>query len=349
MRKYLLLLLPSLTINILHTSFFNKTLAMEYDPNWTSELVDEDGNKIYKAGGVYLGDDLSDTSVSIRYWDDYYVYEDWYYINSYFNKELLALISSTHPSANISSVCVTTGIMGVLKGIEVYKNYETSPYPLFGSQIGRYIHTKNNFEVWQNASSIVLSGEYYKNDTRYPLAVLSDSYNKVSYVYNELIPIAYYVDIYGASYDDIVTSISNYFISAKSSDNYRYRLVNTNDCYTKLSDTEPHLAYNEIRQAIIDGYPVLIGDDDFDFVTNSSQSQNPGGHVMVAVGTGVAQIYDYTNRKWITVEEIIYDQGAGKYAAMPIYDVYDYFILDVRLQKKERYGLGNWFTRWVDF
>ena len=31
--------------------------------------MDVDGNKIYKAGGVYLGDDLSSTSVSIRYFD----------------------------------------------------------------------------------------------------------------------------------------------------------------------------------------------------------------------------------------------------------------------------------------
>ena len=69
---------------------------------------------------------------------------------------------------------------------------------------------------------------------------------------------------------------------------------------------------------------------------------------MVAVAAGVAQVYDNTNKEWITVVEIIYDQGAGKYVAMPIDDVNDFFILDIRLQQKEKYGLFNWFTRWVD-
>lgn len=80
---------------------------------------------------------------------------------------------------------------------------------------------------------------------------------------------------------------------------------------------------------------VYLEKDDFDFVTNSTQSQNLVGHVVVAVAAGVAQVYDCQKHQTIEVEEIIYDQGAGKYAAMPIDDVYDYFILDVKLQKKK--------------
>lgn len=70
-------------------------------------------------------------------------------------------------------------------------------------------------------------------------------------------------------------------------------------------------------------------------MTNSTQSQNLVGHVVVAVAAGVAQVYDCQKHQTIEVEEIIYDQGAGKYAAMPIDDVYDYFILDVKLQKRK--------------
>lgn len=347
-KKLLFLLIQSMVLSVSLNHNFIKANATEYIPGGTESLVDVDGNKIYKAGGVYLGDDLSSTSVSIRYFDTYYVDEEWYYIYNYYAQNLYALISTIREGAQISSTCVTTGVLGVLKGIEVYKNYESNIYPLLGTNIGRPHNGINNFTIWQNTSNITFSGNYYKNNTKYPLVILSNEYSRLSYVYNELIKIGYNVDTYGAAYSNIATAISQYFATEKTSENYRYILSNLNNCYRKVSNVGFKNAYREIRNAIIEGYPVLIGDDDFDFVTNSTQSQNPGGHVAVAVAAGVAQVYDCQKHQTIEVEEIIYDQGAGKYAAMPIDDVYDYFILDVKLQKKEKYGPFGLLTRWVD-
>lgn len=341
--------LAFLVTGVLYNQSPIKLHASEYIPGGTSSLVDSSGERIYKDGGLYLGEDLSASSTTIRYWDNDYAYTNMFYILEYYNRELFALISTTHTSASIGSTCVTSGIMGVLKGIEVYKNYENSAYPLYGDQIGRYISGNNNFQIyWPSTSNITLSGSFYEGDSRYPLAVLSDNNSKISHVYNESMAVAYYVDKYGASYDNIATSISKYLENTKTSDNYRYRLVNEDDCYYEVSDMGYSESYKLIRQAILDGYPVLIGDNDFLWADNPNQTGTPGGHVMVAVAAGLAQVYDTTNREWITVEEIIYDQGAGKYVAMPIDDVYDFFILDIRLQQKEKYGLFNLFTRWVD-
>lgn len=344
-----LIVLSFLILLVFDSQKMHSVNAMEYIPGGTSSLIGSNGEKVYKAGGVYLGEDLSANETTIRYWDNEIAYLNMFYVSEYYSRQLYALISTTHPAASIGSTCVTSGIMGVLKGLEVYRNYENSQYPLYGDQIGRYIDGNNNFQIyWPNYSNITLSGNYYNNDQRYPLAVQSNTYSKISYVYNESMSVAYYVDQYGAAYEGIATSISKYLENTKTSSNYRYRLVNEEECYYKVTEVGYSQSYQMIRQAISSGYPVLIGDDDFLWTDSSDQSGTPSGHLMVAVATGRAKLFDALNSKWITVEEIIYDQGAGKYAAMPIDDVNDYFILDVRLQHKEKYGPFDLLTRWIN-
>lgn len=314
----------------------SKIRASEYIPGGIENITNLDGSKVYRADGVDLGTDLSSNFATIRYWDNSFAYSDMYYLYEYYNKELFALISTTHPSASIGSVCVTSGLMGTLKGFEVLRGYEDSAYPLYGNQIGRNIGTSNNFvEYWPNSSNITLSGSFYKNDSRYPLAILSDNNFKISYVYNETMSLAYYVDKNGAAYQEIANGLEEYLEEVKSSENYRYRLINTDNCYYNVQNVGYEESFKMIREAILNNVPVLIGDDDFGFVSDPYDPINPGGHVMVAVATGRTKLFDHSTNAWVYVDEVIYDQGGGRYAAMPIDDVYDYFIFDIRLQKKK--------------
>lgn len=318
----------------------------------TLNFTDKNGNRIYTPGGIFLGQDLSDKSVTRRYWDTEIAYSDMYYVSDYYSQELYALISTTHPQANYST-CVSSAIIGTLKGIEVKYGYEDSAYPLFGDKFGRYIgaHNKNNHNFatyWPSDTNIRLSGEYYKDDHDFPLATLSENYNRISYVYNEAVSVGYYAKNYGSGESSISTTVAKYLELTKTKSDYRYRLLNGDTCYNRVSSVGETEAYKQIRKAIMDGVPVMFGDDDFSWANSGNyDNSKTGGHVMTAVGTGIAKVYDNTTKKWYDIPEIIYDQGAGDYAAMPIQDVYDYFLMDVRLQKKEYLFGTSLLFKWV--
>lgn len=306
----------------------------------------------YNEGGIYLGEDLSANSVSIRYWDVDYAYVNASHVANFYNEILFAMNSTRYNSISYTAPyapCVSVASMAVLKALEVENCYETSAYPLYGTNVGRYINSNDkanhNFaNYWPNSSNITLSNTYYKDDLNFPLSVLSNQYNKISYVYNEHTKLGYYIYNYGSSCSSIVTALNKYLSSEKSSSNYRYS--STTIDYNEVSSTTLASDFYNIRYQICQGNTVMIGDNDFTWAEHPSSQIS--GHAMVAVGAGIANVYDYSTKQWKEVKEIIYDQGGGKYCAMPMDDVYDYFIIDLNLQKKVKYGLFNLFSKWVD-
>ncbi len=308
-------------------------------------IFDENDKIIYQSGGIGLGRNLSSSYVTSRY-------QSLNIIDAYEDGYAFAKMSQSYETKFDGYPCTIASLFGAVKGIELAHEFEDNSYALLGDKIGSgykqnnnlYDYTDSNrpYHYWMCASNITLSGNNYMNTEGFPLAVETSNYNYLSYTYNEFVKLGYHVvNNGGGSFSPNKAGIEAYLNSEKSWDDYRY-VLSQNDVYTVASAGED-LSFSRIEEYINKGIPVQIGDNDFKFVGDFATSSG-GGHAMLGIGVGV------TNDG---VKEVIYDQGGGNYCAMPINDVHDYWLLDIKAQEKItiKHNILWWSyteTKWVD-
>ena len=308
-----------------------------------------------REGGDYLGQKLTENILGERYFN-YNIYSIiGSTIQNYYNQYLYALNSTSYANDFAQGPCIISAVTSVLKGLEVSKGYNESPYPLFGKNLGENydssdVHNNNFYNYWPDSTNITLSNNHYKNDDGFPFAVESENPYDISHVYNATIPVGYYLINTGE--ESIVTGIKNYLKNEKSNSSYRYSesIIDYYKIQVHDSSINDLQQYMKLQDFIRDGKVVLIGDNDFEWAgwggANGFRGDY-GGHCMLAVGWGYRRIQ--TENGYLYINEIIYDQGSGKYCAIPWFDIHDFFLIDLKLQYSEKYGLFDLFTRWVDY
>lgn len=257
------------------------------------------------------------------------------------------------------NICVQTATLAYLKYLEVRWGYNNSVFPLFNNNVGKYSNqaktitgyesfagAKHNFRDY-SPSQVTLNGTYFKNDTAYPLAASTNDYG-MGDVYNELMKISYYTIKNGAGGSNIVNGINEYLQTEKSNASYRYSSTTVN--FYKATSANQDTLFNFISgNTYGKSTAVMFGDNDYQYPDEPDQSTGLGGHAMFGIYYGLSKIrkslssYDIVNS-----QEIIYDYGGGNYAAIPYYDVEDFFVIKLKLERMEKYGLFNLFTRWVE-
>ena len=301
-------------------------------------FYDDNDNMIYQCGGIGLGSNLKDSSVPNRY-------SSFNVIVRYRQKDAFAMISYVEGSPFEAGPCSIVATLGALKGIELAHGFsDPSRYshPLIGSRIGE--GNNNTFSQWLSLDNVTISGEVYAtyNDNSY---ILSRGITNLELTYNETIRLGYYIDKNNGRYvPRNKKGVNEYLSVLKHGDDWRYVVKESTTVHLDKScagdgcDREATYeeGYNEITSYILKGIPVVFGDNDFEWI--GSYGSSTSGHAMLAVGTGI------TNDG---VKEVIYDQGGGRYCAMPITDVRDYWLLDIKYQER----CNSWFFSipyWAD-
>ncbi|MFA7030217.1 MAG: hypothetical protein WC179_08090 [Candidatus Cloacimonadaceae bacterium] len=312
---------------------------------------------LYNEGGRQLAS-LSNSDLQSYFFDDQYnIWGDITNFNET-TQNFFAIPNFQKNGTYPQSICVQTAILAYLKYLEVRWGYNNSVFPLFSYNIGKYSNqaktvigstpftgAKHNFRDY-DPSYVNLNGSYFKN-SNYPLASSTNDYG-MGEVYNELMKISYYTIKNGAGGSSIVNGIKEYLQNEKSNDNYRYSSTVVN--YYTATIANQNTLFNFVSgNTYGKATAVMFGDNDYQYPNEPDRSTDLGGHAMFGIYYGISKIRkSLANYEIVTSPEMVYDWGGANYAAMPYYDIEDFFVIKLKLERMEKYGLFNWFTRWVE-
>jgi len=273
---------------------------------------------------------------------------------------------------NSYSTCLTSAAISIIKSMSFTHKLEkptdgtkinsTTPY-ILNDQLGHKISKKESqkHEITKEQIDVITSIEQddnYKLMDTLRLHFDEDQFNKLGlkysgktykgfalveenlsnpkdygYMYNQLCKMAAVMDSAGA--DTLIKSMATYLEENSLSSNkyHRFTMTGTRKVINGLDIQSDFINYIANYES-----GVIGGDNDFVWPNSNNSSDKPGGHAFVIVGWGITSKYNTRLKQHQDVSEIIYDMGDGQLAAMPAFDLCDWFDLTIKKQNKEWFG-----------
>lgn len=168
--------------------------------------------------------------------------------------------------------------------------------------------------------------------------------NNYAYIYNKWCKMAAVMDSKGAG--TLISSLAKFLEedSLSENKNHRYTMTGTRKVIKNLDVQSDFIDYMTLCQS-----GAIGGDDNFEWPDQPHSSDPLQGHAFIIVGWGITSKFNKRLNRYQDIAEIIYDMGGGRFAAMPSFDLCDWFDLTIKKQNKEWFGWksstssSNWY------